>query len=366
MNTVLLTQANLEIAITALASGKIVGLPTETVYGLAGAIDSDLALNSIFSAKERPQFDPLIVHIANEPQWKRVVHEPSLSKLSRNVLTTLRAKYWPGPLTLLVPKSTHVPDLVTAGSKLVAVRMPNSPLFLEILTKLNIPLAAPSANRFGRTSPTLAQHVLSELNGRIPFIVDGGPCGIGIESSIVHVHPVDGTMTLLRAGGLSLESLQETSQELGLGEVLYQPRTSSSSNPGGISDPVTPGSLESHYAPNKRLYRFETPLHTWDEAKLTAFHRVIELMKIRPGLLTCFRKSEEIAFFRYEFIDALRLSENPQFAAPQFFSTLRAVDDSPAPYFFVDPYPTDQGLGLAIQDRLCRASELAQVSVLAD
>ena len=192
-----------------LRAGEIVALPTETVYGLAADAFNPAAVAKVFAAKERPSFDPLIVHIASRGDLKNVAIVPEDIAETVNKLT---AAFWPGPLTLILPKHPDVPDLVTSGLPTVAVRQSAHPVFRAINKELGRPIAAPSANRFGRISPTSASAVMKELGGRIPLIVDAGACGEGVESTIISIEPRDGKKPIFRlhrAGPITKEQLQE-------------------------------------------------------------------------------------------------------------------------------------------------------------
>src|SRR5205823_3452009 len=204
-------------------------LPTETVYGLAADALNPDAVAKIFEAKERPRFDPLIVHLPNQEALDEI------ALIKSQLAQKLMEKFWPGPLTIIFPKHEIVPDIVTAGLQTVAVRMSAHRIFREVVRTLNRPLAAPSANRFGRISPTTAQHVFDELSGRIPLIVDGGATEHGIESTIVRV--ADERIEVLRRGPVADDMLRE----------FAEVRTRAS---GGI---IAPGQLPSHYAPTKPL-----------------------------------------------------------------------------------------------------------------
>ena len=216
-----------------LRNGKLVAIPTETVYGLAGNALDENAVLSIFETKNRPAFDPLIVHT------------DSLEKLNRFVsnipekAVRLAAEFWPGPLTMLLPKKNIIPDLVTSGLDTVAIRIPNHPMTLGLLSQLDFPLAAPSANPFGYISPTSAEHVQKQLGDKIEYILDGGLCDVGIESTIIGFE--DKIPTVYRLGGLALEQI-----ELVIGKV--------NSLVHSTSNPQAPGMLKSHYAPRKPFY----------------------------------------------------------------------------------------------------------------
>src|SRR5215471_12579084 len=217
------------VAVELLRKGDVVALPTETVYGLAASALNAVAVAKIFEAKDRPRFDPLIVHLPNREWLDRIAEVPASD---RQLIGNLTDKFWPGPFTMVLPKLKVVPEIVTAGLGTVAVRLSIHPVFAEIASELDEPLAAPSANRFGRVSPTTAQHVLDELNGRIPLIVDAGRTEHGIESTIVAVQ--DGKIAVFRRGPITQEQLSD------FAEVVSVAVTQTIS---------APGQLPSHYAP---------------------------------------------------------------------------------------------------------------------
>jgi L-threonylcarbamoyladenylate synthase len=310
-----------------LREGHIVAIPTETVYGLAANAFDEEAVLKVFAAKQRPSFDPLIVHIGQRDEIHRVVKElPPGAE-------ALMDAFWPGPLTLVLPKQAIVPDLVTSGLDTVAVRMPAHPLTLELLRQLDFPLAAPSANPFGYVSPTTAQHVADQLDDKVPYILDGGPCSVGVESTILgwvlgaDDRPPATTRTgrwhLYRPGGIPLEAIEQVigRVEPAVKQVL----------------PVAPGMLESHYAPRK-------PVHVGDV----------------PTLLRRFAGERiGIISFRTEYpahrCEVLSEHGNPAEAARHLFAVLRELDDTDCSVILAEEFP-DEGLGLAINDRLRRAS----------
>jgi L-threonylcarbamoyladenylate synthase len=303
-----------------LRSGSTVALPTETVYGLAAdALRSD-AVVKIFEAKERPRFDPLIVHLPDREWLERVAR---IDQDSRGPIEKLIAQFWPGPFTLVLPRREMVPEIVTAGLDTIAVRISAHPLFAEIIREFDSPLAAPSANRFGRVSPTTAQHVLDELDGRIPLIVDAGPTLHGIESTIVAVR--NGRLELLRRGPISAEQLEA------FGEVVL---------PQAGQRPEAPGQLPSHYAP-------QTPLVLADD--LDSF--AVPSNK-KCGLLAWNSPAGEKQFAE---IRQLSSSQNLREAAANLFRYLRELDELNLDLLVAEKLP-DEGLGAAINDRLRRAS----------
>jgi L-threonylcarbamoyladenylate synthase len=223
-----MTGTDLNYAAALLRKGELVAIPTETVYGLAGNAFSDRAVARIFEVKNRPSFDPLIVHTSNVERLSELVAEMPDEALQ------LARRFMPGPLTLLLPKKAVIPDLVTAGLIIVGVRIPSHPLALDLLGRLDFPLAAPSANPFGYISPTTAGHVEMQLGDKIPYILDGGPCQVGVESTIIGFP--GGRPTVFRKGGVAVEAVEAV-----IGKVDVRVFSS--------SDPQAPGMLKSHYAP---------------------------------------------------------------------------------------------------------------------
>lgn len=300
-----------------LRNGGVVAFPTETVYGLGGNALDPHAVARIFAAKDRPHFDPLIVHIAARDWLNRLVTE--IPEPARRLMD----RCWPGPLTLVLPKSDRVPDLVTSGLPSVAVRMPNHPLALELIRRADCPVAAPSANLFGRLSPTRAEHVREQLGDRIDLILDGGPCRIGVESTVLQFTAA-GPM-LLRAGGVPLERL----------EPLIGPVAIATSD---ASHPAAPGMLPRHYAPR-------TPIEIVpDLAQLTP--------RERDGLLTLTPPAHPE---RFAAVEVLSPTGDLTEAAANFFAALHRLDAAPIDRIVALPFP-NEGLGRALNDRLRRAA----------
>ena len=311
-------------AVELLRKGELVALPTETVYGLAANALESISVAKIFEAKERPRFDPLIVHLPNRERLEKIVNVPAKH---RQLVGKLADKFWPGALTIVLPKRKIVPDIVTAGLDSVAVRLSAHPVFAEIVGELDEPLAAPSANRFGRVSPTTAQHVLDELDGRIPLIIDGGPTEHGIESTIVAVQ--DGKIAVLRRGPITHEQLSEFAEVV---SVTGTRRISA------------PGQLPSHYAP-------ATPLRLIDNVE-----DFFPQKDQRVGLLA-WESNADSAAIRERFAAVRNLSTRQDLreAAAKLFSYLRELDALGLDLIVAERVPID-GLGAAILDRLARAS----------
>ncbi|MGK5083715.1 L-threonylcarbamoyladenylate synthase, partial [Bdellovibrionota bacterium FG-1] len=245
------TPDHIALVAQAIQHDEVVGMPTETVYGLAGGAFQPEALARIFETKERPTFDPLIVHVGTEArnlkelEKLRLVNISLLSPIAYQRIELLIERFWPGPLTLVLPKQDAVPDLATSGLPSVALRMPAHPVAQALIAAAGTPLAAPSANRFGRISPTTAQAVADELGDRIDWIINGGHCQVGVESTVLRIE-VDGRLTLLRPGGIARDQIEK----IGPWTVeIEQP----SSNP-IAAGMLAPGMLDSHYAPSKPMF----------------------------------------------------------------------------------------------------------------
>lgn len=312
---------DIQIAASILQQGQLVAIPTETVYGLAANALDEKALVKIFEAKNRPRFNPLIVHVGSITDIEKYA---VMGTLARKLAEALM----PGAFTLLLPKLPMVPDLVTAGSPKVAVRIPNQPLTLQVLQQLPFPLAAPSANVFGYVSPTTAQHVYDGLNGRIPYILDGGACTVGVESTIVEV--VDGEVVVHRVGGVSIEAIEAV-----IGKPVQLLATTTDT-------PLTPGQLKSHYATT-------TPLIRGNINTLLAEFAINKVAII--GLNTYYRGLPK----EHQYL--LSVNGNLVEAAQHLFTIMRQLDGKGYDVIIAEMFP-DEGLGKAINDRLERAQVL--------
>ena len=316
-----------------LRAGEIVALPTETVYGLGADAFNPEAVAKVFAAKERPSFDPLIVHIGSRGDLKDVAIVPEEILDTVNKLTSA---FWPGPLTIILPKHPNVPDLVTSGLPTVAVRQSAHPVFRAINKELGRPIAAPSANRFGRISPTSASAVMKELGGRIPLIVDAGACAEGVESTIISIEPREGKKPIFRlhrAGPITKEQLQD------FGKVEKV-------RPVSQDAPQAPGQLESHYAPLTPLFLLEKPEDFEPEEGK------------RYGLLSYTGEDDSpyMDLCDWEMVESLspgsgKLAE----AAIRLFYVMRLMDEAGLDAIIAEPV-SETGLGVAIMDRLRRAS----------
>lgn len=317
MRLVVATPQAIKEAAAIIREGGLVAFPTETVYGLGADALNSLAVAQIFEVKNRPRFDPLIVHIADFSSIRKIC-----SSIDRRAMK-LKERFWPGPLTMVLPKTQVISDIVTAGLPSVAVRMPLHPVALELIREAGVPIAAPSANPFGYLSPTTAEHVREQIGKRVDLILDGGRCPIGVESTIIDLtgqEPV-----ILRMGGLTIEEIEEV-----IGKVKI-----STSNP---ERPLSPGQLPRHYSPRTpvRILRdesFEIP-----EGK-------------RVGLLAFESPKEELPC---EMVEVLSSQGDLREAAANFFSCLHRLDRAGLDVIYAEAVP-EIGLGRAIMDRLYKA-----------
>lgn len=315
------TGSDIKKAKAILDASGLVGIPTETVYGLAANCFDTRAVASIFEVKDRPHFDPLIVHVPGRQALDSFVDElpAKAEKLAKS--------FWPGPLTLVLKKKSLLPDIVTSGLDTVGVRVPDHPMTLKLLNALDFPLAAPSANPFGYVSPTTAEHVALQLGDKISYILDGGPCRVGVESTIVGFEK--DVPTIYRPGGISVEDIEAC-----IGPVQFAGHVS--------SDPVSPGMMKSHYAPGTMVLFGD-------------IEKNLEAVKDKKVGVISFCRQFEGVDPEYQVI----LSEGCDLkeAATQLFSGLRRLDALNLQYILCEPVP-DEGLGRAINDRLRRAKTI--------
>ncbi|MEQ8363531.1 MAG: L-threonylcarbamoyladenylate synthase [Cyclobacteriaceae bacterium] len=300
-----------------LLEGELVAIPTETVYGLAANALNPEAVTQIFVAKERPSFDPLIVHVAS------IDHAQKFVTALPDKAIQLAKHFWPGPLTLVLPKRSIIPDIVTSGLTTVGIRCPDHDLTRQLLNELPFPLAAPSANPFGYVSPTTADHVNNQLGHKIKYILDGGPCRIGLESTIVGFEKDEAVV--YRRGGISEEEITNV-----IGKVTHQLTS---------SNPVSPGQLDSHYAPRKRFF-----LGSIDELKKDHAGKKVGVLRF---------KDDPNSINEHELV--LSKNGNLEEAARNLFAALRQFDQMDIEVILAEPVP-DSGIGRAINDRLKRAA----------
>jgi L-threonylcarbamoyladenylate synthase len=315
-------EENIRLGADIIKRGGLVAFPTETVYGLGGNSLDPRSVAKIFEAKERPNFDPLITHIADFEMLDKVANigDPKVYKVIE--------KLWPGALTIIVPKKEIIPDLVTSGLDSMAVRMPDHPTALELIRLSTGAVAAPSANPFGYLSPTRAEHVEASLGDRIDLILDGGLCRVGVESTVLDM--TRSVPTVLRPGGIAVETLREI-----LGDVNVLDRTSKT--------PKAPGQLPMHYSPRK-------PLHIVDSAEDVPRE---PLSRGRVGFLS-FKGEGDLK--RFSLCETLSATGDYLEAASHLFAALHRLDQADTDVIYAERVPAE-GLGAAVMDRIYKASE---------
>ncbi|QFF97927.1 threonylcarbamoyl-AMP synthase [Psychrobacillus glaciei] len=315
-------------AIDLLKAGETVAFPTETVYGLGAVATNELAVSKIFEAKGRPQDNPLIVHIGEIEELM------SFTKNIPQIAKDCMDAFWPGPLTLILPlKPNSLARNVSAGLDTVGVRMPEHPVALELLRRLKLPVAAPSANRSGKPSPTKAMHVLHDLNGKIPLIVDGGATGIGLESTVLDV--TSKVPTILRPGGITKEMLEKV-----IGPVNESKPTDHA------EAPRAPGMKYAHYAPNAPVYLIEN-------SELTVRNAVEKIHSDSQKVVLIAR--EQYADIEVDYFFSLGKENQLQDAAHLLYEALRSCDETDADLVLV-PVFLKEGVGTAIMNRLEKAA----------
>jgi len=330
--------SEIDEAAQALQAGQLVAFPTETVYGLgANALDCE-AVKKIFAAKGRPAHDPLIVHISDLSMLEQVVSQVSAEAMR------LAKHFWPGPLTLIMPKHANIPDEVTAGLGNVAVRMPSHPVALTLIHQAGLPIAAPSANRFGHTSPTSAAHVLADLDSRIEMVLDGGSTPIGVESTVLDV--TQSPARILRPGGVTFEELQDLLETV----LLNGQKTSQAEDVPQIS----PGLLSRHYAPKAVLVLFESE---GDQLVCAEMREKVELLLSQGKRVGVMCAVEDIPYFEGLDVDLRLLGsvDRLEDIARGLYLALRSLDEAGVDFIVAREFGS-QGIGLAIQDRLRRAA----------
>lgn len=315
---------DIDHAASVLRAGGLVAMPTETVYGLAADATNPRAVASVFAAKNRPSFDPLIVHLASQSQ----VNEYAVEFPEEAV--RLAMKFWPGPLTLVLPRRPCISDLVTSGLQGVGLRVPAHPMALELLRVSGLPLAAPSANPFGGISPTTADHVAAGLGHVVDYILDGGPCAVGVESTVVSF--MEDRPLVLRPGGLSIEQISDVIGPIA--RAAADPAKDDAAQP-------APGMLSRHYAPTIPMRLIETD------------QTAAPIPGLRCGLLTWGHLDRVSAGF--ERVVNLSVTSDLSACAAGFFAALRDFDSSGLECIIARKFP-EQGLGVALNDRLCRGA----------
>lgn len=306
----------IRLAADIIKDGGLVAFPTETVYGLGADGLNPIAVAKIFEVKKRPIFNPLILHIADKKDLKK------FTGVKSQKIEKLINKFWPGPLTLVLPKTEIVPDIVTSGNTTVAIRFPDHPVAIKLIKASNTPIAAPSANKFGHLSPTEAKHVEKYLGDKVDMILDGGKCSVGLESTILQFHEEE--FYLLRPGGLSKEEIEKVIGKIKSGRI-------------GTSKPNSPGQLPYHYSP-------QTTLMFLDKKLLDKNKKIGALF---------FKENRT----DYPFVKVLCLSSKGDLreAAANLFSFLHELEKENLDLILVEPVE-EKGLGRAIMDRLKKAT----------
>lgn len=332
------SEQEIKQAVSLLKQNQVVAIPTETVYGLAARIDSEEAIQKIFSTKQRPFFDPLIVHVASLDQAKSCVSEWS------ELTESLALKFWPGPLTLVLPKSDLISDLITSGLSSVGLRWPEHPLAQQVINSVGVPLAAPSANKFGKTSPTKAQHVREEFGDSV-FVVDGDSSQIGIESTVLSVKKQEGIyqLAILRKGAVLKSQLESYLKST---DFVYQWVE--------ITDKKeSPGQMKHHYMPNIPFVICRNTQMKLSELSVELNKRLAELPDEVEGVKIVKPKSE------IKKIEFLKLSSDPAQAARELYSQLRAASlRKPDALCFIQTPQLNDEMWDSIFDRLYKAASL--------
>jgi L-threonylcarbamoyladenylate synthase len=325
----------LSIAAKLIQRGKLVAFPTETVYGLgANALDAD-AVARIYEAKQRALNDPLIVHVARKDVGG-IANLRALGRDKRALAVRLTETFWPGPLTLVLPRAGRIPPIVSAGLDTVAIRMPDHPIALELIRKSGAPIAAPSANRFGHVSPTTAQHVLNDLDGRIDMVIDGGPTRIGVESTVLDL--TSDPPRILRPGGVTREALARK-----IGD--WRSEIDSQSPISNLQSLPSPGLLDKHYAPRAKL------IVVRDTQEMLEQHAALSKRQMRVGLLIVESQRAACQNLYPQFV----LGRDATDAARNLYAGLRALDNAGVDAILVAEVERT-GLGEAVADRLKRAA----------
>ena len=336
------TDAAIEEAARLLRAGELVAFPTETVYGLGADALNEAAVRKIFAVKGRPADNPLIVHVA-EP----AAVEP-LCVVDARAREAMRL-FWPGPLTLLLPKKAGIPTVTNAGLPSVALRMPSHPVALQMLRACGVPVAAPSANRSGRPSPTTAAHVLADLDGAIELILDGGPCDVGLESTVLDLTAE--VPTIVRPGGVTQEMLARALGEVRVADSVMRPL-----KPGEKA--VSPGMMYRHYAPRGELTLVQGAPEAVRSECLRRYREAED-----AGLKACVLAfAEHAAGYRGCRTLPIGSLAQPETIAHALFAALRRMDDEGVQVILCEAVATE-GIGLAIMNRMCRAAAFHVVRV---
>lgn len=328
------SDAAIRSAAALLRKGELVAFPTETVYGLGANAWDEAAVRKIFVAKDRPADNPLIVHIAQMEQMETLAR-----KVSADARRLAKA-FWPGPLTMVLPARDEVPRVVTAGLSSVGIRLPEHPVARALLREAGLPVAAPSANRSGRPSPTTAQHVWTDLQGRLSMILDGGPCRVGVESTVVDM--TGEVPVILRPGGITPEQIQSVTGSVRVHESALSPLASE-------AEAASPGMKYRHYAPTGQVLLIAgADIST----RLATHYDAADALGERAVILAPMERKAELG--ARAFLPMGR-ADDPESMARSLFAALREAEASGADRIFVEAIAAE-GMGLAVMNRLCRAA----------
>ncbi|GIM45729.1 threonylcarbamoyl-AMP synthase [Collibacillus ludicampi] len=323
---------------TLIRNGEVVAFPTETVYGLGADATNPAAVDKIFQAKGRPSDNPLIVHIASERDLERLVKE--IPDTARKLMDA----FWPGPLTLIFPKKDGIPDQVTAGLDTVGIRMPNHPVARMLIESSGVPLAAPSANRSGRPSPTTAEHVLEDLDHLIAAVIDGGPAGVGVESTVVDItSPVP---MILRPGGISQEQIGHV-----VGDVLLDPALKQTSPRELKQPPKSPGMKYTHYAPRGDMWIVSGE----DNSVVSRIQSYVDRSRLEGARVGVLTTDEHVDMYRADAVISCGQRSDLSTVAAGLYAALRAFDQQGIERIYAESFPRE-GIGLAIMNRLMKAA----------
>lgn len=329
------SKENITLVADALKQGEIVGIPTETVYGLAANALEEEAIKKIFIAKGRPSNNPLIVHVSS-------IQEAAALCYLNDDAKRLMEIFWPGPLTILLPKKASIPSIVNAGLSNLAVRMPKNQTTLELIRKCGFPLAAPSANLSGKPSATTAQHALEDFDGKIPYIIDGGSCSVGLESTVLQMSSKP--YKILRPGGISYEMLLPYLPELEITDSVLSPLLD-------IEQAESPGMLYKHYSPAAEL----SLLHGTVKNNADYVRRIIQNGNYANKKLALLCFSEHLDYYPKNLCVSMGSKFDLDEFAKKLFFQLRKMDENKVDIIFCEDAPLD-GIGLAIMNRLLRAA----------
>jgi L-threonylcarbamoyladenylate synthase len=348
------TPENILVCAKAIQSGDIVGVPTETVYGLAANVFNNSALTKVYQTKDRPAFNPLIAHVHEikdliSLEKLGLIDVSKMAPAAKKTAEALMARFWPGPLTLILPKNSKVPDFATSGLSTIAIRAPKHPVMQQLIQKAETPLAAPSANRSGHVSPTSAKAVDEELGGSISHILDGGPCEIGLESTVVAIND-DGRVQLLRPGAITRENILEVVEMTSVGDSQKI---------------LSPGLLANHYAPSKPLLLLPSSVLNLNFTNSTELIRKLfpgkPFQQLKAGVLLMSGDADMAEIYLSGLLGLnticrkLSVTGDLREVGKNLFKEIRDLDSQKIDLILVEPCNSEAGLGHAIMDRLRRA-----------